>query len=243
MKVLSTWIAKGGVGKSTLTGNLSYYLQSRGKVLLVDADPQGNLSGWLHPDAFNYELADVLGKQVAIKDAIISVRENIDLLGTFAIGGSLKRWSETVLPSQPFAFHDLKDAAAALGYDYLIFDCSPGLSILERSLLGITDQVLPIVRPEYFSFDGIEVFKESLENVRKELRSKVGAPYLIVNGLNLSFGVHKSYYEALKEFDFDLYTIGQTTKATEAQTAHKFLAEYDPENKILSEYKRLAEAV
>lgn len=243
MKTLATWIAKGGVGKSTLTGNLSYYLKGRGKVLLVDADPQGNLSGWLHPETFNYELADVLNGQVEIKDAIISVREGLDLLGTFAIGGNLKRWSETVLPSRPFAFHDLKDAAVTLGYDYLVFDCSPGLSILERSIIGVTDQVLPIVRPEYFSFDGIEVFKESIETVRKELRSKVSAPYLIVNGLNLSFGVHKSYYEALKDFEYELYTIGQTTKATEAQTAHKFLAEYDPENKILAEYKRLSEAV
>ena len=165
------------------------------------------------------------------------------MVGTFAIDGNLKKWSETTLPSQPFAFHDLRDSIENAGYDFVIFDMSPGASILERSIIAVADEVLPIVRPEYFSFDGLEVFDETITNIRRELRSKATAPRLVVNGLNLSFSVHRSYYESLKGLSYELYTVGQTTKATEAQTAHQFLAEYDPTNKVLTEYQRLAEVV
>lgn len=243
MKAMATWIAKGGVGKSTLCGNFGFYLKERGKVLLVDADPQGNLSGWLHPDPFKYELADVLEEKAGIREAALNIRPQLDLIPTFAIDGHLKRWSETSLPSRPFTFHDLRDKVASAGYDYLVFDMSPGTSILERSIIATMDEVMPIVRPEYFSFDGLEVFEATMTNIRKELRARTTAQRLIVNGINMSFQVHQSYYEALKNLSYELFTVGQTTRATEAQTAHQFLAEYDPKNKVLAEYKRLAEAV
>lgn len=243
MKVIAAWIAKGGVGKSTVSGNLAYYLRKRGKVLLIDADPQGNSSGWLHPEPFNYELADILEGKVGFQEAVLELRPGLNLVGTFAIDGNLKKWAETILPNQPFAFHDLRDSIENAGYDFVIFDMSPGASMLERSIIGIADEVLPIVRPEYFSFDGLEVFEETIAKIRKELRSKATATRLVVNGLNLSFSVHRAYYDSLKGLSYELYTVGQTTKATEAQTAHKFLAEYDPSNKVLSEYQRLAGVV
>ncbi len=243
MKVIATWIAKGGVGKSTLAGNLSYYLRERGRVLIIDADPQGNTSGWLYPNAFDWELTDIMKRKVGVGQAILPIRPNLDMIGTFAIGGELKEWSETKLPNQPFAFHELRDELEAAGYDFVIFDMSPGTSNLERAILAIADEVIPIVRPEYFSIDGLEVFEDTLENVRRDLRSKAVAPRLVVNGINMSFLVHRSYYDSLKEFSYDIYTIGQTTKATEAQIAHQFLAEYDPSNKVLDEYNRLAKVV
>lgn len=243
MKVIASWIAKGGVGKSTLAGNLAYYLRERGRVLLIDADPQGNTSGWLHPETFKWELADILAEKVDIKNAVLSVRPKLDMIGTFAIGGHLKNWAETVLPGRPFAFHDLRDQVEDAGYDFVIFDMSPGASMLEKSIIAIADEVLPIVRPEYFSIDGLEVFEDTLKNIRKELRSRAIANRLIVNGINMSFGIHRSYYDSLKKFSYEVFTVGQTTKATESQTAHKFLAEYDPGNKVLGEYKRLAKVV
>ena len=220
-----------------------HYLRERGKVLLIDADPQGNTSGWLYPEAFDWELADVLAGEASVENAVLSVRPNLDMIGTFAIGGNLKNWAETVLPGRPFAFHDLRDQIEAAGYDFVIFDMSPGASMLEKSIIAIADEVIPIVRPEYFSIDGLEVFEDTLQNIRKELRSRATASRLIVNGINMSFGVHRSYYDSLKDFSYQIFTIGQTTKATEAQTAHKFLAEYDPANKVLGEYDRLAKVV
>lgn len=243
MKIISTWIAKGGVGKSTLAGNLAYYLRERGRVLLIDADPQGNTTGWLHPEAFDWELGDALAEKVSLKEAVIPIRSNLDLIGTFAIGGNLKNWAETVLPGRPFAFHDLRDELEAAGYDFIIFDMSPGASMLEKSIIAIANEVIPVVRPEYFSIDGLEVFEDTIQNIRKELRSKAETPRLVVNGINMSFSVHRAYFDSLKQFSYQIFTVGQTTKATEAQTAHKFLAEYDPANKVLGEYNRLAKAV
>jgi chromosome partitioning protein len=242
MKSIGIWIAKGGVGKSTTAGNLAHELKNQGRVLLLDADPQGNLSSWLHPEPFSLELADVL-KGGSLESAVLNLRPGLDLLPTFGIGGGLKPWAETVLPGLPFAFHDLREKIQAAGYDYAVFDMSPGASILERAIIASLDEVLPIARPEYFAVDGLEIFQATLAEINKAMRAKATAPRLLVNGLNLSFSIHKDYHETLKALPYDLHTIPQTVKATEAQSAHLFLAEYDTENRALDGYRLAAKAI
>ena len=241
MKTICAWVPKGGTGKSTTAGNLAFYLRDRGRVLLVDADPQGNLSGWVGPESFKYELTDVLERRAALADAIVNVRKNLDLLPTFSIGGNLKQWSETILPGKPYVFSDLRDKAKDAGYDFLLFDQSPGASILERSIVATADEVLPVLRPEVFSVDGLEIFQDAMDKIRTDLRSNVKASRLVVNGYNASFNVHTAYVDKLKPLPFTIFTIGQSIKISEAQTARQFVAEYHPKDKTLPEYHRLAQ--
>lgn len=244
MKSIAVYIQKGGTGKTTTAGNLAFTLSQAGcRVLLCDADSQGNASAWLHPSAIQNEMADVLAGKATLADAILKVRENLDILPTFAIGGSLKTWAETSLPSKPFAFQDLLKAIEAAGYSHCIFDLSPGSSILERSILAAVDLCLPVIRPETFSVDGLEILKDSLDTVRRDLRARVLAPALVVNGMNKSFAVHKAYFEQLRKVDYTVYTTGQSTRVTEAQTVNKFLWEHDPKNDLLPEYERLAKGI
>lgn len=244
MKSIAVYIQKGGTGKTTTAGNLAYSLAALGsRVLLIDADPQGNLSAWLHPKTFEKELADVLTGKSKLAEVIRPIRDRLDILPTFSIGGWLKGWAETVLPSKPFVFQDLIASIEAAGYTHCLFDLSPGTSILERSILSAVDTCLPIVRPETFSVDGLEIFRSNLDAVRKDLRARVETPALVINGINFSFAVHKAYAVQLKNAPYTIYTTGQTTRLTEAQTKNKFLAEHDPGNKILPEYERLARGV
>jgi len=247
MQIIAIYIQKGGTGKTTTAGNAAYALReldSAHNVLMIDADPQGNLSSWLHPEPFHYELADVLKGGAALTDAICAIRPRIDLLPTFAINGGLKAWAETALPSTPFAFHELIDAIAAQGnYTHCVCDLSPGTSILERALLAVADVCIPIARPEMFSIDGLEIFEDCINRVRKDLRAHVATPLLLINGINLSFGVHKAYAKQLETTTYDIYTTGQSTRLTEAQTAHQFINEYDPRNKTIKEYKEIARRV
>lgn len=243
MKSIAIWIQKGGTGKTTTAGNLAYALRARGRVLVIDADPQGNASAWLHAEQFEAELADVLAGKVSLEKAILPIREGLDILPTFAIGGGLKAWAETVLPSRPFAFQDLLDRAAGLGYAYAIIDLSPGASILERSIVAAVDEALPVVRPEVFSVDGLETFDATIDTIRRDLRARVTVPRLVINGVNLSFPVHKAYAEKLGALSYSVFTIAQTAKTTNAQTERRFLAEYDAGNRTIPEYARLAEAV
>lgn len=243
MKSIAVWVAKGGTGKSSTTGNLVYELRKRGRVLAVDADPQGNLSSWIHPKSFEHELADVLAGTVQLADAILSVREGLDLVPTFAIGGGLKEWAETKLYGKPQAFSRLIQSIAAIGYDYVVLDMSPGASLLERSIVAAVDEALPILRPEIFSVDGLEVFLETLEEIRNDLGGRVASPRLVVNGLNRSMPVHLSYADSLSGKGRDVFIIPQSARITNAQTEHIFLAEYAPSDKPLAEYARLAEVL
>jgi len=243
MKAIGIWIAKGGVGKTTTAGNLALELSKRGRVLLIDADPQGNMSSWVHPDAFERELADVLTGEATLNETIRPVRPGLDLMPTFGIGGGLKQWAETVLPSRPFAFHDLREKIAAAGYSYAIFDMSPGASMLERAIISSLDEVLPIARPEYFSADGLEIFTATLAEINEALRAKARAPRLVINGLNLSFATHKAYHTAMLGLAYEVHTIPQTVKAIDAQVSHLFLSEYDDTTRAGQGYAALAEAI
>jgi chromosome partitioning protein len=244
MKSIAIWTQKGGTGKTTTAGNLAFSFAKKGaRVLLFDADPQGNLSSWLHPDTFEFELSDVLQGNVDLSAAIVSIRENIDLVPSFAIGGGLKTWAETALPSKPFAFLNLVENVASLGYDRVLFDLSPGASILERSIVAAVDEALPVVRPEVFAVDGLETFDDTIKTIRRDLRARVVVPRLVVNGMNQSFAGHKAYAEALVALPYRVFTIGQTTKAPESQTLHIFLAEHDLKNRAVTEYDHIAEEV
>lgn len=243
VKFVAIWVQKGGTGKTTSAGNLAYALAGRGaRVLMVDADPQGNLSAWLRPEGFEFELADVLkGKPLA--DAVVKVRPDLDLLGTFAIGGSLKNWAETVLPSKPFAFADLREAVERAGYSHLIVDLSPGASNLERALVAAADEVIPVVRPEVFSVDGLETFSETVAEVRRDLRANVEVKNLILNGMNKSFAVHKLYADVVGRTAYTIHQLGQSTRVPESQTRNMLLAELDAGHPGVAMFAGLAEVV
>jgi hypothetical protein len=108
-------IEKGGTGKTTLAGNTGFVMSAYKNTVLVDCDPQGNLTGWYCTGPLNYELADVMQGRADIKQTAVRIRKNLDILPTFAIDGSLKNWGETTLFQKPFAFLDLMDKLAAAG--------------------------------------------------------------------------------------------------------------------------------
>ena len=76
MRPIAFHIEKGGSGKTTLTGNVAHELSRYRKTLMIDVDPQGNLSSWYVVKPFQFDLADVLQDKFAIEDALIEVRKN-----------------------------------------------------------------------------------------------------------------------------------------------------------------------
>ena len=123
MRKIAFHLQKGGVGKTTLSGNVAYGLSSIGKkTIIIDCDPQGNLSSWFLDSATKYELSDVLAGNVVLSDAIINIRENLSILPTFSIGGELRTYAETKLNDEPFVFEDLCSELETMGYDVAIFD-------------------------------------------------------------------------------------------------------------------------
>jgi len=243
-KFIAFHVEKGGTGKTTMSGNMAAVLSDMGKkVLMLDCDPQGNLSSWYITEGFNNDLCDVLQGKVILKNAIVSIKNNLDIVGTFAINGELKEWSETTLFQKPFAFPDLLDQIRNLNYDYAIFDLSPGISNLEKSILSNMDEVIGVLSAEFFSLDGLEIFENELEKLRKDRRAKFTADKIIINRVNKSYTLHKSYLTEIEKLKYTTFTIGQNTAISDSVPAHLSLLDFDSSNKYIPELKKIAEVI
>ncbi len=243
MKTICFANQKGGVGKTSLAGNVAWLAAKSRPTLIVDGDPQGSVSSWLSADPLTFELADVLQERAGLKDAVRQLAPNLSLLGTFGVGGELKSFAERSLENWPRCFEDLKEAATGLGYQFIVFDVSPGLGRLERMIMLASDEVVLPLTPEYFSIDGLEIFKTFLDETRKRNRVEIRFEKVILNMVNRSFKRHVAYRERVRASGFTVFEIPQDSSIPSAQILQKPLATYDPQAKSLPELGRLTEAL
>ncbi|MFA5468056.1 MAG: ParA family protein [Sphaerochaetaceae bacterium] len=208
-KTISLHLQKGGIGKTTIAGTLACQSALEGvNTLLVDVDPQGNASSWFLTKSLEYELADVLQGHCYYKEAIADVPNvpNLHILPTFGIGGTLKQYSENKIVEEPYVLQDLV-VELANDYDRIILDLSPGLSKLERSALIASDEIITPMTPEIFSLDGLEIFINELDKIRKNLRSPVRHERVIINSFDERIRQHKEIFAAAMEGKFEVYKI------------------------------------
>ena len=150
-----------------------------------------------------------------------------------AIGSGLKQWAETELVRSPRTFEFLVSDLETLGFDYAFFDCSPAVSLLERSVISCMDEVINPLSAEFFSIDGIESFVNELRNIEKTNRKTIKNDKLVVNLLNRSFARHRAFLAELEKLRYLVFVIPQDSKIAECQIAHKSLADFDPKAKSL----------
>lgn len=199
-KSISFHLQKGGVGKTTISGTLACQSALDGiDTLLIDCDPQGNTSSWFLTEVPKYELADVLQGRCFSNDAIVNVPQipHLFILPTFGIGGSLKNYSETKLNEEPFVFQDLI-ADLSGTYKRIIFDLSPGLGRLEKSVIIASDEIITPLTPEVFSLDGLEIFIHELNGLKKNMRSSVKHNKIIINSFDNRIKQHRDIYNVAK---------------------------------------------
>ena len=223
-KTIAFHLQKGGVGKTTISGTLACQSALDGfKTLVIDCDPQGNLSSWFLKNAPKYELSDVLQGRCYVNDAILPSADvdNLFILPTFGIGGTLKNYSETKLSEEPFVLQDLVNDVSA-EFPHIILDLSPGLGRLERSALIASDEIITPMTPEVFSLDGLEIFIDELQKLRKNMRSDVRHTKIIINSYDERIRQHRDIYKGA-EFTgrFTVYRIPVDPLFRKAQEAGK----------------------
>ena len=140
---------KGGVGKTTTTVNLGIGLAMQGKkVLLVDADPQGNLTdflGWKDPNSLSVTLATMMNKVIqdeAIEpsEGILHHSEGVDLMPANIELSGMEVLLVNIMSRERILHGYLNEIKS--NYDYILIDCNPTLGMLTINALAAADSIL-----------------------------------------------------------------------------------------------------
>ena len=242
MKKVAIAIQKGGSHKTTLTGCIGQSLSRKGyKTIMIDCDSQGNLTDWHLNGSIEYELTDILMGKADPKDAVIPLSETLSIIPTISINGGLREYAQTKIINEPLVFQYLTEDIEKFGFAFILFDLSPAMNLLERSIILAADEVLTPLDAEIFNLDGIELFNNELQKIRKAFRRDIKHDKLIVSGVNQSFRRHRMILEKLKDFDYSVFVVPQDSKIPECQINKLSIYEYDPGSRVIPEINRIAD--
>ena len=177
MKTITFALQKGGTGKTSVAVSVASELAKTSKVVLIDADPQGNASAWYNKE-LTAELSDVLSKKASIGDALVATGvKNLFMIPTAGVGGGLNSYQKTEAQEKKEAMLDVTDELAK-AFDFCIIDTSPHFGPLEESCFIASDEVVPVMMIDRFSFDGLEIFMTNLADLKSRSK-RVSKPAVI----------------------------------------------------------------
>lgn len=241
-KIISVANQKGGVGKTTTTINLSTMLAKKGKkVLLIDADPQGNATSGVGAEKeVEYSTYDILVSDVEMVQALektiiknlLVCPSNINLAG-----------AEVELVSMMSREQRLKEKLEEVKdkFDYILIDCPPSLGLITLNAFTASDSVLIPVQCEYYALEGLGQLLNTINLVKKHLNKHLeieGALLTMYDArTNLSNQVVK---EVKKYFGDKVYktVIPRNVRLSEAPSYGMPITEYDPRSKGAKTYEK-----
>ncbi len=243
---------KGGVGKTTTVLNLGAYLAKMGKkVLLIDIDPQANLSsglGYRHIREKEIDLKkvntiyDVIIGEATVQETFVATDiENLFLLpSTLDLAGA-----EIELVNKLSRETLLKDALKSIQnqYDYILIDCPPSLGLLTINALTAATRIIVPIQCEYFALEGLGQLLKTIELVKRGLNNtlRIGGIVLTMYDARtkLSKEVENEVRKFFKKKTFNT-VIPRNVKLSESPSYGKPIFLYDDKAQGSLAYKKLA---
>lgn len=245
---------KDGVGKTTTTFNLGAALASQGKkVLLIDADPQGNLTtymGWTEdeiPVTLNEVLLNTLSdKKTDFEKCIKHHNENLDLIPSDIQLSSIEMTLVRAMSREYTLRHSIQSIKDQ--YDYILIDTQPSLGMLPINALACADKVIIPVQPQYLAAKGMTQLLSTIIKIRQQINPNLKIDGIVLTIVDKRANLTKDIYNQLQENYGSAVRIYDTQipraiKVAESTAHGKSIFTYDKSSKVAEAYSSLANEV
>jgi chromosome partitioning protein len=244
-QVLALANQKGGVAKTTTTLNLAVAMKELGySVLVIDLDPQGNLtmSQGMDPDSIDRSMFDVLVHSAPIEEVIHPAEVDIAVSSIDLAG------AELALSSMIGRERALQKALLPVrgSYDYILVDTPPSLGLLTINALTAADSVIVPVQCEYLSLRGLVQLEGTVSMIRENLNPSVEIRGILPTMFDSRTLHAREAIDMLKENFGDLVfdtRIRKTIRYAEAPVQGSSVLKYDPSGSAAEAYRMLAKEV
>ena len=243
-KIIAITNQKGGVGKTTTSVNLSACVASEGyRVLVVDADPQGNTSSGLgvRVKGTTPTVYEVMAGEVEFKNALIKTQEE----KLFVLPADIRlAGAEIELANVEGREHVLAEALepARSEFDYIFIDCPPSLGLITLNALCAADGVLIPIQCEYYALEGVSALMGTIQKVQKiNRRLSIEGVVLTMLDARTNLGIQVAQ-EVRKVFKGKVYNtvVPRNVRLGEAPSHGLPIHLYDPRSLGAQSYQSLA---
>lgn len=248
-KIIAFANQKGGVGKTTTAVNLSAALayRTRGRVLLVDSDPQGNATSGLgiNKREVKHSVYDVVLGNCGAKEAVIRTKyKNLDIMPSSIDLAA----AEIELVDMENRALRLKNALAAIlkDYDYICIDCPPSLGLLTLNALAACTSILVPIQCEFYALEGLSQLMATVRTVKRLYNSYIDMEGVLLTMYDARLNLTMQVVEEVKKyFPQKVFktVIPRNVRLSEAPSFGEPVIYYDFASKGSQSYLALADEI